>query len=88
MELETVVRYRGAQAQYRVERDRTGIYQAYLISYDGPAESAPPPRVTLTKGIRNWVGSSSQRELMDEIGRSIETSLSNNQDIFPGQIAP
>ena len=88
MEMEAVVRYRGALAYYRVERDSAGIYQAHLTHFQGPAEAAPPHRVTLAKGIRHWVGSSAHKELMEDIGQNIENCLTQNRDFFPGQFAP
>ena len=77
IEIKIILSYRGHPAEYRIVRDKTGnnIYLARLEEYKGPTDFLPPTRVTLTKGIRHWVGSCEDQELIIDLGSAIDLTL-------------
>jgi hypothetical protein len=75
MELEAIVQYGGAYAYYKVIVDGQDMYHARLIRFYGSPEAAPPDKLLLVKGIRRWIGSSDDKEIMGELGRFIDTAM-------------
>jgi hypothetical protein len=73
MEWKAVVRFLGDPAHYKIQTDRTGIYHARLLKYEGATGVTPPEDIVLVKGVRRWNGSDDFQELIDELGRAIET---------------
>jgi hypothetical protein len=73
MEWKAVVRFLGDPAHYKIITDRSGVYHARLLKYDGPSGITPPEEIVLVKGIRRWNGSYDIQEFIDELGRVIET---------------
>jgi hypothetical protein len=73
MEWKAVVRFLGDPTHYNIELDRAGIYHARLLKYEGFPGKTPPQEVLLVKGVRRWNGSYEVQELIDELGRAIET---------------
>jgi len=73
MELETVVQFEGGLAYYSVSPETNGIYQARLLQYKGSPDKCPPPEVILVRGYRQWSGSYDRQDLLNEIGKAIET---------------
>ena len=72
MEWKTVVRFLGDPAHYKIVTDRSGIYYARLLRYEGTPDIMPPEEIVLVKGVRRWNGSHDIQELIDELGRAIE----------------
>jgi hypothetical protein len=73
MEWKTVVRFLGDPAHYKIMTDRSGVYHARLLQYEGTPDITPPEDIVLVKGVRRWNGSHDMQELIDELGRAIET---------------
>jgi hypothetical protein len=78
VEFETRVKYNSAYASFRIQKERAGIYTAYLISFDGDDIHTPPEEITLLKGIRNWTGSIDDEVLLEQLGASIDTEAHQN----------
>lgn len=84
MQWEVTVRYNGANANYKIATEARGIYQAYLLHYEGNSDFDPPPEtLTFFRGIRKWIGSTNQPELLTELGRSIEHAYSSKDYLHP-----
>jgi hypothetical protein len=73
MELETVVQFNGGLAYYSISPESNGIYQARLLRYEGGSDRVPPAEVILVKGYRQWSGSFERQDLLNEIGKAIES---------------
>ena len=73
MEWKAVVRFLGDPAHYKIITDRSGVYYARLLRYEGAPDIMPPEDIVLVKGVRRWNGSHDRQELIDELGRAIET---------------
>lgn len=73
MEWKAVVRFLGDQAHYKIITDRSGVYHARLLKYEGPSGITPPEDIVLVKGIRRWNGSYDIQEFVDELGRVIDS---------------
>ena len=73
MELETVVQFNGGLAYYSVSPESHGIYQARLLRYEGCSDRVPPTEVILVKGYRQWSGSYERQDLLNQIGKAIES---------------
>jgi hypothetical protein len=82
MEMEAVVLYREEFARYRVIPERQGVYQAQLVKYYGNPASAPPEQIVLVRGVRKWIGSYPMPELLNDLGRVIETTLPQNERVL------
>lgn len=72
MHTDIVVPFQNAPAHYSVLREAEGIFLAVLQHYEGDLLQAPPLRVVLIRGVRNWTGSSDHPELINQLGRAIE----------------
>jgi hypothetical protein len=69
------VQYKTDIAHYSVIQEAAGVYLASLERYEGPLSEAPPSRIMLVKGFRRWTGSFEHQEILDNLGRAIESSL-------------
>jgi hypothetical protein len=72
MEWKAVVRFLGDPAHYKIITDRSGVYYARLLKYEGAPGVTPPQDIVLVKGIRRWNGSYDVQEFIDELGRAID----------------
>ena len=81
MKLSITVQYKTDLAHYSVIQEAAGVYLASLESYEGPLSEAPPSRIMLVKSIRRWTGSFEHQEILDKLGRAIESSLDHNRII-------
>ena len=75
MDLEAVVTYKGGPATYLIKKEQDLIYSASLKQYDGNVHDIPPINITLTKGLRHWVGSTHLQSLVDGLGNLIDQNL-------------
>ena len=75
MEIEAVVNYRNEFAFYELRPESEGVYQARLLRFYGSPESTPPKEITLVRGVRKWVGSCPVPQLVNDLGRVIETLM-------------
>lgn len=73
MELETIVEYDGGLAYYSISPETNGIYQARLLQYKGDSDRPPPTEVILVRGYRQWSGSYERQDLLNQIGKAIES---------------
>ncbi len=73
MELETIVEYDGGLAYYSISPETNGIYQARLLQYKGDSDKPPPAEVILVRGYRQWSGSYERQDLLNQIGKAIES---------------
>lgn len=72
MELLATVQFYGDPAHYSVTLEREGVYNARLLTYEGPNIMAPPENVILVRSVRKWSGSYSEQEFIEELGRAID----------------
>jgi hypothetical protein len=72
MKMEAIIPYKEAYAKYCVTQESEFIYAAVLISYDGGTHDMPPVNITMTKGVRHWIGSTHIQIVIDELGEAIE----------------
>ena len=72
MELLATVQFYGDPAHYAVTLEREGIYNARLLTYEGPNIMAPPDNVILVRSVRKWSGSYSEQDFIEELGRAID----------------
>lgn len=72
MEWKAVVRFLGDPAHYKIVADRSGVYYARLLKYEGASGVTPPEDIVLVKGVRRWNGSYEIQEFIDELGRAID----------------
>jgi hypothetical protein len=72
MGIEAIIHYRGYYACYRIKKEAENIYLANLKRYDGGVHDFPPVTITLTKGIRHWIGSSHINDLLQDLGEIID----------------
>ena len=75
MEIKALVKYREQYAEYRIVLESEGIYTAILERYEGSVHSLPPPKLTMTKGVRHWIGSTEEQPLLDELGEVIDLNV-------------
>lgn len=72
MELTATVQFYGDPAHYTVSQEKEGIYNARLLSYEGPNIMAPPDNVILVRSVRKWSGSYNEQDFIEELGRAID----------------
>ena len=75
MDIEAVVTYKGGLATYLIKREQEFIYSASLKEHDGKVHDIPPINITLTKGLRHWVGSTHYQSLVEDLGEWIDQNL-------------
>lgn len=75
MELTIVISYLGYPARYAISRESQGVYGARLLAYEGPDAITPPETLTLVRGTRTWIGSCDEGWLVAEVGRALETAV-------------
>ena len=78
MELKATVQFYGDPAYYTVTIERDGIYNARLLTYDGPNIMAPPEQVILVRSVRKWSGSYCEQDFIEELGRAIDERQRDN----------
>jgi hypothetical protein len=78
MNLNVSVRFRNALAYFSLHREADGVFFAELAGYEGEPIDAPPATILLIRGVRRWTGSFDNPEVLDELGRAIEASVSAN----------
>ncbi|HUQ97070.1 MAG TPA: hypothetical protein VM010_05355 [Chitinophagaceae bacterium] len=71
-DVETKIKYNNADASFRIQKERAGIYTAYLICFEGDDVHTPPEAITLLKGFRNWTGSVDDEVLLAQLGAFID----------------
>ena len=72
MEFNANVKYGNGSACYIIRREIPGIYYAHLIYFDGDKKLAPPQKITLVRGIRQWTGSLDNPGFLNDLGNVIE----------------
>jgi hypothetical protein len=72
MEWKAIVQFDDGLAHYSISPESNGIYQARLLQYDGTIDRRPPAEIILVRGYRQWSGSHSRQDLLNEIGKAIE----------------
>jgi len=77
MKLKAVVKMDEAVAHFAVSHKGPGMYHADLVRYNGNPEQAPPSRIILIRGVRQWTGSTDNDELLNKIGREIERAVTD-----------
>ena len=68
------VLFRNALAHYTISQEEEGVFLAQLIDYEGKPDYAPPVQILLTRGIRRWIGSFDNQEVLDALGQAIDTA--------------
>ena len=84
MEIVASFNYKGALAHFKLRKENSGIYYADLVSYEGDASNAPPDKLTIIRGIRQWTGSYNDDYLLFRLGEIIETHMINAAGTTPG----
>ena len=69
--------FRNALAHFTITQEEDGVYLAQLQHYGGFPEEAPPSKILLIRGIRRWIGSFDDQEVLDALGR-IAVTLDTN----------
>lgn len=72
MEIKALVKYRDQYAEYLIRPEQKGIFLATLERYEGSVHTLPPPTITMTKGVRHWIGSTDEQPLIDDLGEIID----------------
>jgi len=78
MDIKAIVKHKDHYAEYSISEETKGIYNAVLERYSGSVHDIPPPYVTITMGIRHWIGSGFNQPLIDSLGEVIEVNLQSN----------
>lgn len=81
MDLKASIKYGSGFASFEIRRESPGVYHAALVYFDGDEKKAPPPEITLVRGIRQWTGSLDDSDLLNELGRIIEESYHNSSTV-------
>jgi hypothetical protein len=79
MTVKTKINYRNAFAHYNITIEDEGIYSATLLDYEGSIHDLPPANIILTKGIRHWIGSTSDEVLTNDLGEVIDVYLQSGK---------
>ena len=80
MELEATIKYRSSNALFKIQKESEGIFTATLLRFNGGNTIAPPVRITLVRGIRNWTGSTDDEILLGELGKFIDNRWPLNEE--------
>ena len=75
MVVKGLVQYRGGIAHYYINQENEGIFKASLVRYDGRLDHYPPYVVTLIRSATHWSGSIDEIELLNCLGKIIDTKL-------------
>jgi hypothetical protein len=75
MVVKGLVQYRGGIAHYYINQEHEGIYKASLVRYDGRMDHYPPYVITLIRSATHWSGSIDEIELLNGLGRIIDTKV-------------
>ena len=75
MKVKAKVNYKNAVAHYDIVKEKDGIYAAMLEDYEGSVHNLPPANITLTRGIRHWIGSMNDEVLTNDLGEVIDIYL-------------
>ena len=82
MEMQISVDYQGYPATYKVMPEQKNIYLAELLDYFGCWDFNPPPeKITLTQGVRHWIGSIDNQNLIGDLGLAIEVKMASSDYI-------
>src|SRR5690242_15936930 len=76
MKLEAVVNIEGDAARFMVSPRAPGMYQAELVQFSGSPDMAPPSRIILVRGVRQWAGSCND-VLLNQLGQAIEGAVAD-----------
>ena len=79
MEMNATVVYKGSLAYFSIKRESPGIYLAELVYHNRHKNQAPPRKITLARGIRQWTGSHEDPSLLEQLGKKIEEALTKPQ---------
>ena len=77
MKLEAVVNIEGDAAHFHVSPRAPGMYQAELVRFTGRPDTAPPSRIILVRGVRQWAGSCDNEVLLNQLGQAIEGAVAD-----------
>lgn len=76
MEFEATVKYQGYKAVYKIVPEQTHIFRAQMNHYSGSKDYNPPPsELIIIRGVRKWIGSGDNQELIDSLGEIIEAKM-------------
>lgn len=76
MKLEAIVKLGDGAAHYLISREGRGCYKAELVNYSGETYNNVPNELILLRGYRNWTGSTSNQQLLNELGEAIDSVVS------------
>jgi hypothetical protein len=83
MEIAASFDYKGALAHFKIRKENSGIYYADLIRYEGAPCNAPPEKIIIIRGIRQWTGSYNDDYLLSRLGEIIEQNILNFAETTP-----
>lgn len=81
MKLEAIVKLGDGAAHYLISKEGRGCFRAELVHYAGRTDNQPPREVVLVRSFRTWKGSTSNQQLLNELGEAID-SLVTGAPIF------
>lgn len=67
------VLFQKAIAHYTITEEEEGVFLAQLQHFSGLSEETPPVQILLMRGIRRWIGSLDNQEVLDALGHAIDT---------------
>jgi hypothetical protein len=86
MKLNALTKHRNAFALYVITEEGEGIFTATLKHYAGSVHNLPPVQITLTRGIRHWIGSAEYTMLTGDLGAAIDDFLAAGQRTLENKI--
>jgi hypothetical protein len=85
VEIKATIKHKENFAEYRIRHEKQGIYQATLEKYDGDVHDMPPRAIILTKGVRHWIGSCAEQNLIDSLGEILDINRKSKTSFFSGE---
>ncbi|MBB1286567.1 hypothetical protein HRH25_19450 [Flavisolibacter sp. BT320] len=66
------VLFQNAIAHYTITEEEEGVFLAHLQHFSGLSEETPPLKILLMRGIRRWIGSLDNQQVLDALGHAID----------------
>lgn len=82
MEMEAVVHYCDEFATYRLTIEEVGIYHARLMRFFGSPDNTQPNKILIVCRVRKWLSSCKSSDLVNDLGRVIESTLSERERVL------
>ena len=77
------VLFQNAIAHYTITEEEEGVFLARLQHFSGLSDEAPPVQILLMRGIRRWIGSLDNPEVLEALGHAIDTMATSGTPSRP-----